>query len=162
MLGLLATITTLSAADPKPAEILKDMQRVADWQIANPSKHPVYDWTQAPFFLGLSSLHQVSGEGKYLQALDSFGKQLGYGPGPRLTHADDHAVLQAWLEEYRLDKDPAKLQPSVAHFDKVTAALAKTGPNSISGGSFTWWWCDALFMSPAVWAQLSQITGEPK
>jgi hypothetical protein len=45
--------------------------------------------------MGLSALHQVSGEAKYLEALDSFGKQLSYGPGPRVTHADDHAVLQA-------------------------------------------------------------------
>jgi len=158
----LATVSPLMAADPKPAEILRDMKRVADWQIANPSKHAVHDWTQAPFFLGLASLHQVSGEARYLEALDSFGKQLAYGPGPRVTHADDHAVLQAWLEMYRVDKDPAKIQPSMAHFDKVTAALAKETPKSISGGSFTWCWCDALFMSPAVWAHLSQITGDPK
>ncbi len=162
LLFALATVSPLAAADPQPARILKDMERVADWQIANPSKHKIHDWTQAPFFLGLASLHQVSGEAKYLEALDSFGKQLAYGPGPRLTHADDHAVLQAWLEMHRLDKDPAKLQPSIDHFQKVTAALADVGPNSISGGSFTWCWCDALFMSPAVWTHLSKITGDPK
>lgn len=158
----LATLSPLSAADPKPAAILTDMKRVADWQIANPSKHPIHDWTQAPFFMGLANLHQVSGEAKYLEALDSFGKQLAYGPGPRVTHADDHAVLQAWLEQYRLDKDPAKLQPSIDHFDKVLAALANDKPASVSGGTFTWCWCDALFMSPPVWAQVSQLTGDPK
>jgi unsaturated rhamnogalacturonyl hydrolase len=159
---LLATISPLFAADPKPVEILKDMRRVADWQIANPSKHKIHDWTQAPFFMGLAALHQVSGEEKYLEALNSFGKRLAYGPGPRVTHADDHAVLQAWLEMYRLDKDKAKMEPSIAHFDKLMAALAKKAPKSVSGGSFTWCWCDALFMSPPVWAHLSQITGDPK
>lgn len=138
------------------------MKRVADWQIANPSKHEIHDWTQAPYFLGLAGLHQVSGDASYLEALDSFGKSLGYGPGPRVTHADDHAVLQAWLEMYKLDKDPAKINPSVAHFDQVTAALASEGPKSVTGGSFTWCWCDALFMSPPVWAHLSKITGDPK
>ena len=162
LLLLLTTICPLSAADPQPAEILKDMERVADWQIANPSKHKIHDWTQAPFFLGLANLHQVSGEAKYLEALDSFGRQLAYGPGPRVTHADDHAVLQAWLEQYRLNKDPAKIQPAIAHFDTVIAALSNQPPASISGGTFTWCWCDALFMSPPVWAQLSQLTGEPR
>ena len=157
-----ATSATLFAADPTPAEIINDMKRVADWQLENPSKHPVYDWTQAPFFLGLYNLNQVTGEAKYREALDGFGKQLSYGPGPRVTHADDHAVLQAWLEEYRLDKDPAKLNPSIAQFDKLITALEKETPKSISGGSFTWCWCDALFMSPAVWAHLSKITGDPK
>ena len=159
---ILATISPLLAADPKPAQIVQDMKRVADWQIENPSKHAIHDWTQAPFFLGLASLYQVSGDARYLEALDGFGKQLAYGPGPRVTHADDHAVLQAWLEMHRLDKDPAKLAPSVAHFDKVAAALASETPKSISGGSFTWCWCDALFMSPPVWAHLSETTGDPK
>lgn len=159
---VMATISPLLAADPKPEQILQDMKRVADWQIANPSKHAIHDWTQAPFFMGLASLYQVSGDARYLEALDGFGKQLAYGPGPRVTQADDHAVLQAWLEMYKLDKDPAKMTPSVAHFDKVSAALANETPKSISGGSFTWCWCDALFMSPAVWAHLSKITGDPK
>ena len=159
---LLASSCPLAAAEPSTAAILQDMKRVADWQIANPSTHAVHDWTQAPFFLGLASLYHVSGDGRYRDVLDSFGKQLSYGPGPQVTHADDHAVLQGWLELYRMDKDPSKLSPSVAHFDKVTAALAKETPKSISGGSFTWCWCDALFMSPAVWAHLSKLTGDPK
>ncbi len=50
---LLATVCPLAAADLKPAEILHSMQRVADWQLANPSTHAVHDWTQAPFYLGL-------------------------------------------------------------------------------------------------------------
>jgi rhamnogalacturonyl hydrolase YesR len=163
--SLLVTVclaSPLRAADPTPDSIIKDMKRVADWQIENPSKHPIHDWTQAPFFLGLSNLNQVTGDAKYLEALDGFGKKISYGPGPRVTHADDHAVLQAWLEEYRLDKDPAKLNPSIAHFDKVIGALAGQTPKSVSGGTFTWCWCDALFMSPAVWVQLSQLTGDPK
>lgn len=162
VLFTILAIFPLRAADPTTGEILTDMKRVADWQIASPSKHKVHDWTQAPFFMGLANLHQVTGDEKYLTALDGFGKTLSYGPGPRVTHADDHAVLQAWLEEYRLDKDPAKLNPSVGLFDKMQAELAKEGPKSISGGTFTWCWCDALFMSPAVWVQLSELTKDSK
>ncbi|MCX6876689.1 MAG: glycoside hydrolase family 88 protein [Verrucomicrobia bacterium] len=162
LLLLLAAVMPLVAADPPPEAILKDLRRVTEWQLANPSKHPLHDWTQAPFFLGLASLHQVSGDAHYLAALEQFGQQLNYGPGPRVTHADDHAVLQAWLNLYQLDHDPAKLKPSVEHFDKILAALSKEAPKSVSGGTFTWCWCDALFMSPAVWAQLSKLTGEPK
>lgn len=158
---LLATLP-LAAADPAPNAILKDMRRVADWQLANPSEHDLDDWTQAPFFLGLSELSQVSGETRYIEALDAFGKELSYGPGRRTTHADDHAVLQAWLELYKTDKDQAKLAPSVAHFDKITAKLSSETAKSVSGGTFTWCWCDALFMSPPIWAHLSKLTGDPK
>lgn len=155
-------ISPLHATEPTPADILKDMQRVADWQLENPSKHDLDDWTQAPFFLGLTELSQVSGEIRYLEALDAFGKELSYGPGRRTTHADDHAVLQAWLELYKRDKDQAKLAPSIAHFDKITEKLSSETAKSISGGTFTWCWCDALFMSPPVWAHLSKLTGDPK
>ncbi len=162
LLLALASASPSATANPKPNDILRDMKRVADWQLENPSKHPIHDWTQAPFFMGLQNLYQVSKEKTYLEALDQFGKTLHYGPGPRVTHADDHAVLQAWLDLYQLDKDPAKLNPSVNHFQKLQNALANASPKSISGGCFTWCWCDALFMSPPVWARLSRITGDPK
>lgn len=162
MVIMAAVTTAVTAADPTPASVLKDMRRVADWQIANPSKHAISDWTQAPFFMGLFNLYQVSGDAKYLETLDGFGKQLNYGPGPRVTHADDHAVLQAWLDEYSLDKDKAKIDPTIAQFDKIQTALAGGKPASVSGGTFTWCWCDALFMSPAVWVHLSAITGDSK
>ncbi|MEO7100817.1 MAG: glycoside hydrolase family 88 protein [Luteolibacter sp.] len=158
----LATVGPLAAADPKPDEILRDMKRVADWQLANPSKHALYDWTQAPFFMGLANLHQVSGEEHYQEALDEFGKKLNYGPGPNISSADDHAVLQGWLDLPNVAKDQAKLRPSIELFERLTAKLAKEAPKSISGGSFTWCWCDALFMSPGVWSHLSAITGDPK
>ena len=163
--ALILAIVDLPAsafADTTPAAIVEDMKRVADWQIANPSQHPASDWTQAPFYLGLEKLYQVSGEGRYLNPVKQAGQLLAYGAGPRLSHADDHAVLQAWLELYALDGDRSKLQPSIDQFNKLTAVLSRDSAKSISGGSFTWCWCDALFMSPAVWVRLSKITGDPK
>jgi rhamnogalacturonyl hydrolase YesR len=158
---LAALAAPLQAADPTVDAVLRDMRRVADWQLAHPSKHPLHDWTQAPFYLGLLNLYQVSGEQRYRDAADGFGKALGYGPGPRVTHADDHAVLQAWLLLHRLQADPAKIQPAIDHFPKIRAALANQPRRSVSGGTFTWDWCDALFMSPAVWVSLSQLTDNP-
>jgi unsaturated rhamnogalacturonyl hydrolase len=143
-------------------DVIFDMKRVADWQLEHPSQHPIYDWTQAPFFLGLFNLHQVTGDAHYLDALTDFGVKTGFGPGPRLTHADDHAVLQAWLELHQLTGDKARLQPSIDHFEKLGTALAGKSGASAGGGSFTWCWCDALFMSPQVWAHLSRITGDAK
>ncbi len=152
----------VTAADPTVPEILREMGRVADWQLAHPSKHALDNWTQAPFYMGLIQLSQVSGQPGYREAADAVGKKLGYGPGKRITHADDHAVLQAWLMLHRHDADQAKVQPTIDHFPKVMQALAKEPVRSISGGVLTWDWCDALFMSPAVWVSLSELTGDPK
>ena len=157
-----ATTAPLQAAEPTASDITADMKRVANWQLANPPKHPARDWTQAPFYLGLAELSEVSEDPSYLDILATFGEISSYKPARRVTHADDHAVLQAWLELYKSDKDPAKLAPAIARFDDITAALSTESPKTVSGGTFTWCWCDALFMSPPVWANLSKITGDPK
>jgi len=151
-----------TSAEPQAEAVVRDMKRVADWQLANPSKHPLHDWTQAPFFLGLFQLGQVSGEARYAAALNAFGSQLAYGAGPRVEHADDHAVLQAWLELHEATGQQAQVQPAIDQFAKLQAALAGKSGASAGGGSFTWCWCDALFMSPAVWTHLGRITGDPK
>lgn len=159
---LIATLHPLSAAQPSPQSLLKDMQRVAQWQLENPSEHPLNHWAQTPFFLGLSQLSQISGDTRHLETLATFGKKLSYAPGPRLTHPADHTILQAWLELYQHDKDPAKLTPATTHFEKITATLTSESPKTISGGTLTWPSSDALFMSPPVWAHLSELTGDPK
>ena len=51
----------------QPAAPLEVMKRAADWQLANPSRHPPYDWTQAAFFTGVMALGDVSGDPKYLR-----------------------------------------------------------------------------------------------
>jgi len=111
------------AAKPATEDIIHSMKRVADWQMENPSKHPITDWTQAPFFLGLYNLHQVSQDGRYLKALEAFGNRAQFGPGKRIDHADDHAVLQAWLELYKLKPEKKRLSPSIGHFPKVLKVL---------------------------------------
>ncbi|HEY8132971.1 MAG TPA: hypothetical protein VII12_13915, partial [Thermoanaerobaculia bacterium] len=40
--------------------ILRVMTAAADWQLANPSKHPPYDWTQAPFWIALNTFAPLS------------------------------------------------------------------------------------------------------
>ena len=45
--------------------VLSAMQRVADWQLANPSAHKVTDWTQGAGFAGMMALAGISGDVKY-------------------------------------------------------------------------------------------------
>ncbi len=156
------SLTPSGTAAPTVESVTSQMKRVADWQLDHPSKHPITDWTQAPFYLGLVNLHQVTGEAKYLEAVDGYGKRAGYGPGKLVVHPDDHAVLQAWLELYRRDHDLAKLKPSIKRFDELMEKLQGEPAVSEWGGTFTMSWCDTLFMSPPVWTHLSELTGDGK
>ena len=71
------------------------------------------------------------------------------------THADDQAIGQSYLALYKLDKDPKQIAALKAEFDDVM-----TQPDNPKKP--VWWWCDALFMAPPVWAVLSETTGDAK
>ena len=47
LMGVARGNETNQPAMDQPAAILKIMERVADWQLANPSQHKSTDWTQA-------------------------------------------------------------------------------------------------------------------
>lgn len=130
------------------------MRKVADWQLARAREHFNQEWTYATLYRGLiaasGTLHDHRYEGAVLGAARKFQWQLG----PRIAHADDEAVAQSYLYFYEKFRDPDMLAPSRAAFDKVMAA-----PDDPQKP--LWWWCDALFMAPVSWAEMSQITEEP-
>ncbi|MES2996769.1 MAG: glycoside hydrolase family 88 protein [Verrucomicrobiota bacterium] len=153
-------------AEIKSAEVSADMKRVADWQLANPSPRHVADWVQAPFYLGLLELYRVSGDRKFLDAVRTAGDKSAWTAAPRkndvATHADDHAVFAAWIAYDEIAGTSRGTMNAQAHFAKVRDALKAQPAASLSGGTFTWCWCDALFMAPPVWVHLSSITQDQR
>ena len=163
---LLLTQTILSAADQTPKQILDTMQRVADWQLANPSKHKPTDWTQGAGYAGIMALAGISGDAKYREAMRLMGETNEWKLGPRKFHADDHCVGQAYVELYRLYREPKMLTAMSASFDSVLAqpstveSLEFTQPKGRAGE--LWSWCDSLFMAPPAWVELYSVTGNEK
>ena len=151
---------------PDPAPILTVMQRVGDWQLANPSKHKPTDWTQATGDAGLMALAGLSGDVKYREAMRALGETNEWQPGPRQYHADDQCVGQTYAELYFLYREPKMIAPLQARFDDILAH-----PSTASGMDFTlpkhqsqelWSWCDSLFMGPPAWVRLYAATGDEK
>jgi rhamnogalacturonyl hydrolase YesR len=99
---------------------------------------------------------KVAGD-KYQQAMIRVSEELNWQPGPRVMHADDLAVGQTYLELYRIHKDPKMLNPIKARLDVEMARPDPTDPKNP-----LWWWCDALFMAPPVFADMAAITGDTK
>src|SRR5687767_6531637 len=114
---LFAFVATLRCASAPAAEqkpgfdgamkrqaIVAVMTAAADWQLGNPSKHPRWDWTQAPFYAGLNAFAPLSDDPpKYRAAVRRNGEELRWRPGPRPLCADDHAITQSYFELYRLE-----------------------------------------------------------
>src|ERR1044071_53556 len=53
----------------QPRAVLAAMERVADWQLANPSKHKPTDWTEGACYAGMMALANASKNPKYLGAM---------------------------------------------------------------------------------------------
>ena len=118
---------------------------------------PQTDWTWAALYDGFMAVPDKVAGDKYKQAMLKIAEQLNWQPGPRVMHADDQAVGQMYMEQYFIHKDPKMMDPMRARLDAEMATPDPTDPKKP-----LWWWCDALFMAPPVYADMATITGDTK
>ena len=144
-------------------DLARAMKVVADWQLARtPGKTQTdriaqVDWTWAALYDGFMAVpNKVAGD-KYKQAMLGIAEQLKWQPGPRVMHADDQAVGQMYMEQYFIHRDPKMMAPMRARLDAEMAT-----PDPTDARRPLWWWCDALFMAPPVYADMARATGDPK
>ena len=75
-------------------------------------------------------------------------------------HADDQAVGQMYMEQYFLHKDP-KMMDRDARAARHGDGHARVPTRRLKKPAL-WWWCDALFMAPPVYADMAAATGDKK
>jgi unsaturated rhamnogalacturonyl hydrolase len=138
-----------------PAAVRAAMRKVADWQLARVRSIDSIDWTFATLDLGLLAASDTLHDPRYRDYVRQVAEQNHWTLGQRQTHADDQAIGQSYLWLNRVDPLPAHLQPLQSQFDRVMQV-----PDDPEHPA--WWWCDALFMAPPVWAELAQATGDDK
>jgi rhamnogalacturonyl hydrolase YesR len=143
-------LARLSPAFKKKA-IEAAMRKVGDWELERSQPYFSQDWTFAALYTGFMAGARTLPEPRYDDAMMQVGNKFDWKLGPRLTHADDQAIGQTYLELYREHHDSKMIAATREQFD----ALMKTPDDPEKP---VWWWCDALFMAPPVWARLYQIT----
>jgi unsaturated rhamnogalacturonyl hydrolase len=146
------------------AEVLGVMERVADWQLANPSKWKPAEWEPAAGYTGIMALAGISPSPRFEAAMLKMGEDNAWRPGPRMYHADDYCVGQTYAELYLKHRDPRMIAPLKAAFGHILAN-PQTIPLDFNaaknpGRTDRWSWCDALFMGPPTWLRLSAATGD--
>jgi len=133
------------------------MRLVAGWQLNRIPGQAQYDWTWAALYDGFMAVpHDVNGD-KYRLAMLQVGDALAWQPGPRMMNADDQAVGQMYMEQYFIHKDPRMIAAMRARLDAEIASPDPADPQRP-----LWWWCDALFMAPPVFADMAKATGDTK
>ncbi|MDO8928330.1 MAG: glycoside hydrolase family 88 protein, partial [Bacteroidota bacterium] len=93
------------------------MTTAAMWQLANP-KHKLWDWTNGAFYAGISAAYETTKDKNLLNAMIEMGNKNEWKPGPRLEHADDHAICQTYLDVYQIKKDQKMIAPFTEQMDK--------------------------------------------
>ena len=156
-----------------PLEVKLLMKKVADWQIfhfqdrfsKNQMHHPLH-WANGALYTGMTRWAKISGDDHYYKWLRGIGDNQNWKLGERTFHADDHVVGQMYIELYRKYKSDGEknarkmIAPTVETFDYILFHPSKSKLNwKTPYHQDRWNWCDALFMSPPLWAMLYKETG---
>jgi rhamnogalacturonyl hydrolase YesR len=142
----------------EPAAIDKALRKVADWQLARSQPYFSQIWTESVMYVGFMAASRATGDPKYRDAMLAMARHFEFGERNHLPNADDLSIAQTYLELYFQEKQPAMLAPTRSEMDALLP-LATLKPND---ARIPWWWCDALFMAPAVWTKMVKATGEHK
>ncbi len=146
--------TSLSPRLTRP-DLAKAMKLVADWQLSRLPDQAQYDWTFATLYAGYMGVPKAVSGDRYKRAMMDIANKLNWSPGPRVEHADDQAIGQMYLEQYFTHKDRRMMAPMKLRLDQEIAT--PDDPQKL-----LWWWCDALFMAPPVFADMAKATGDKK
>jgi rhamnogalacturonyl hydrolase YesR len=161
-------------------EVLDLASRVADWQLARMGTAPdgtryaeetinPRSWQQGAFWVGMTHLADTTGEQRFSDAILAQGKANQWRPGTRTYHADDHVIAQSYLWAAKHGAGSEAVVPLRTTFDSILANPAVAHLSFVPATDYEstpclrrWCWCDALFMSPPAWVELSQQTGDPR
>lgn len=144
--------------------------KVAEWQIANfgdnsyvrYDRHPLH-WANGALYRGMLEWAQKTGFEPAEKFVYDIGKKMDWRMAKRMYHADDICVGQSFLMLYDKYKDEAMLKPVKERADSVIEFRSDADLNFETKRALDRWsWCDALFMAPPVYAELSRITGDRK
>lgn len=168
-------LNTDPARLPPREETLAAVNYVARSQIAAMAGEPLAlstgsnlsqmssNWVAATFYVGAARLARVSDDPETLRFLTAVAEHYNYSlrgarSGPTLLNADDIAIGDLYQELYARRGQEGVLMPLRQRLDWQVPHLNRTAETP----ALVWWWADALYMAPPVFARMSAITGDPK
>lgn len=147
--------------------VKKVANAVADWQIRDTEEHPFEShaargWRNGVLYNGMFDWAEASGKKRHFRYLEKIFDKESWQLGNRMYNADDICVGQAYLDMYARFGKEKMLVPTQARAEWVLTHKPGDNIDIRNGSSDRWWWCDALYMAPAVYSRLYAITGDKK
>lgn len=143
-----------------PRAVERAMRKVGDWELARSQPYFARIWTWSVLYTGFMAASASLPDATYNQAMVAMGNHYQWQLRSALPSADDQSVGQTYLELYLQQRIPIRMKPTQAALN----ALLVSPPLPVPKGQadMPWWWCDALFMAPPVWARMYAATHDPK
>ena len=125
-------------------------------------------WEQAVFWVGMTALADAGAPPDIRRAILDMGRGNEWRPGARPFHADDLVITQSYLWAARNGAGATARAPARKALDYIVYHPPRIGLayyQPPSGYDDTeclkrWCWCDALFMAPPAFIELSRQTGD--
>lgn len=156
-----AHVILLKAQDSlNKADVLEKMTLANDYfmnkwpdptvDIVTDKSRPSNIWTRATYYEGLMAMYSIDPKEIYynyaVQWAEGHSWEPAYG-GTTTRNADNQACGQTYIELYRIDQQPQRIE-------KIKAVI----DNMLNSSKIDdWWWIDALHMAMPVFAKLGVV-----
>ena len=147
----------------------KDITIVADtvfrWVMKTYQKDKNYcnqGWVSGVLYNGLFDWAEITDKKEYFDFMKRIFSRYYWQLGNRMYHGDDLCVGQVYLDMYAKYKQEKMWIPTKARIDWIIENPPIGNIEITKGVSDRWWWCDALYMAPAIFTRLYTLTGDKK
>lgn len=147
----------------------KDITIVADtvfrWVMKTYQKDKNYcnqGWVSGVLYNGLCDWAEITDKKEYFDFMKRIFSRYYWQLGNRMYHGDDLCVGQVYLDMYAKYKQEKMWIPTKARIDWIIENPPIGNIDITKGVSDRWWWCDALYMAPAIFTRLYTLTGDKK
>ncbi len=150
----------------KKDDVKNVAQLVADWQIDDlnatwkegKGRGAELTWVNGALYIGIFDWATLVNNDNMFKWLTGIGNRNYWQVASRMYHADDICMAQTYLKLYEKYKKQNMIQPTIDRTNWVMTNLKTENMKTQE----RWNWCDALFMAPAVYANLYTVTGDEK
>ena len=144
------------------------INKVVKWQIENINQVDTssdLNWTKATLYRGMAEWAEFTQSESLYNHLYEIGKMNNWNMLPRVYDADDLCICQTYIKLFNKYKEPEIIEKCIARMDSVIVHPMTMPLNDAPKGKYNrdrWGWCDALFMAPPAYAQISLLKSNPK
>ena len=119
-------------------------------------------WVSGVLYNGLFDWAEITDKKEYFDFMKRIFSRYYWQLGNRMYHGDDLCVGQVYLDMYAKYKQEKMWIPTKARIDWIIENPPIGNIDLTKGVSDRWWWCDALYMAPAIFTRLYTLTGDKK